>query len=109
MKTLLTAALLIATVGVFADIGQAAAPAQDDAWARNLAQWRADGDQRLKSERGWLSIVTRDELTAGKYRIGSAPDSDVKLPRALSPAHLGTMEQDGRRNHRDVNRVGRQR
>lgn len=28
---------------------------------------------------------------------------------ATSIAHLGTMEQDGRRNHRDVNRVGRQR
>ena len=92
MKTLLTTVLLFATVGVFVDVGHAAAPDQDDAWARNLAQWRADGDQRLKSERGWLSIVTRDELTAGKYRIGSAPNNDVKLPKALSPAYLGTME-----------------
>jgi len=92
MKTLFTTTLLLAALGLFASIGEAAAPAQDDAWAKNLAQWRADGDKRLKSERGWLSIVTRDELTAGKYRIGSAPDNDVKLPKALSPAYLGTME-----------------
>ncbi len=92
MKTLFTTTLMIAAVGLYAITGAAAAPAPDDAWAMNLAQWRADGDKRLKSERGWLSIVTRDELTAGKYRIGSAPDNDVKLPKALSPAHLGTME-----------------
>ncbi len=92
MKTLFAKTLLLATLGLSASIGGAAAPAQDDAWAKNLAQWRADGDKRLKSERGWLSIVTRDELTKGKYRIGSAPDNDVKLPKALAPAYLGTME-----------------
>jgi uncharacterized protein (DUF1684 family) len=45
----------------------------------------------LKRERGWLSIVTRDELTPGEYRIGSAPDNNVVLPKALAPAHLGTI------------------
>ena len=92
MKNLFTATLLIAALGLYAGVGAATAPAQDDAWSKNLAQWRADGDKRLKSERGWLSIVTRDELTPGKYRIGAAPDNDVKLPKALSPAYLGTME-----------------
>ena len=88
--TMFTTTLLVAAFGMYASVGAAAA--QDDAWTKSLSQWRADGDKRLKSERGWLSIVTRDELIAGKYRIGSAPDNDVKLPKALSPAYLGTME-----------------
>lgn len=92
MKNLFATTLMIAALGLVAGVGEAATSAQDEDWAKNLAQWRADGDKRLQSERGWLSIVTRDELTNGKYRIGSAPDNDVKLPKALSPASLGTME-----------------
>jgi len=92
MKTPFTTALLIVTLGLPFATGQAAAPAADTAWTKDLAQWRADGDKRLKAERGWLSIVTRDELTAGKYRIGAAPDNQIKLPKALAPAHLGVIE-----------------
>ncbi len=92
MKTPLQTALLIVALGLHAATGHAAAPAADAAWTKDLAQWRTDGDKRLKAERGWLSIVTRDELTAGKYRIGSAPDNEIRLPKALSPARLGVIE-----------------
>jgi len=92
MKSPLKTALLIVALGLNAATSHAAAPAADAGWTKDLAQWRANGDTRLKAERGWLSIVTRDELTAGKYRIGSAPDNEIKLPKALAPAHLGVIE-----------------
>jgi len=78
-----------AAVGV-AIAAHAATPA-DPGWLDDLAKWRARADTSLKRERGWLSIVTRDELTPGEYRIGSAPDNNVVLPKALAPAHLGTI------------------
>jgi uncharacterized protein (DUF1684 family) len=66
------------------------APA-DSAYVEGLTQWRAKAGTGLKRERGWLSIVSRDELTPGTYKIGSAPDSDVVLPKGLAPARLGTI------------------
>ena len=92
MKTPLTTALLIVAFGLQVSAGVAAAPGADATWTKDLAQWRADRDKGLKSERGWLSIVSRDELVAGKYRIGSAPDNEIRLPKALAPAHLGVIE-----------------
>ncbi|MEO6564707.1 MAG: DUF1684 domain-containing protein [Casimicrobiaceae bacterium] len=94
MKTPFATALLIVAFGMQSATGHAAAAASaaDTAWTKDLAVWRADGEKRLKAERGWLSIVTRDELSAGKYRIGSGPDNQIKLPKGLSPAHLGVIE-----------------
>ena len=71
------------------------APAADPAYADDLSKWRARADASLKRERGWLSIVTRDELSPGTYKIGSAPDNQVMLPKALSPALLGTITVSG--------------
>ena len=69
----------------------AAAAAPDPAVVDELAKWRARADASLTRERGWLSIVSRDELTPGTYRIGSAPDSQIVLPKGLAPAHLGVV------------------
>ena len=89
---MLTWTILGETFGLDDSADVAATPVADAAWVQVLAQWRADGDKRLKAERGWLSIVSRDELTPGKYRIGTAPDNDVKLPKGIAPAYLGTIE-----------------
>ena len=73
----------------------AAAPAwsaaPDAAYATELSQWRAKADKSLTRERGWLSIVSRDELAPGSYTIGSAPDNKIVLPKGLAPAHLGVV------------------
>ena len=68
----------------------AATPA-DAGWLDDLAKWRTRADTSLKRERGWLSIVSRDELAPGAHRIGAAPDNDVVLPKTLAPAYLGTI------------------
>jgi hypothetical protein len=72
-----------------------AAPAADPAYADDLSKWRARADASLKRERGWLSIVTRDELSPGTHKFGSAPAHQVVLPKALSPAHLGAITVTG--------------
>ena len=69
----------------------AAAASPDPAWADDLAKWRTRADTSLTRERGWLSIVSRDELAPGTYTIGSAPDNRIVLPKGLAPAHLGVV------------------
>ncbi|MFO1315321.1 MAG: DUF1684 domain-containing protein [Burkholderiales bacterium] len=69
----------------------AAAAAPEPAYVDDLAKWRTRADASLTRERGWLSIVSRDELAPGTYRIGSAPDNQIVLPKGLAPAHLGTV------------------
>jgi uncharacterized protein len=86
MKLLVALSLVAVTASSYA---VAAAP--DAAYASELAQWRAKADRSLTRERGWLSIVTRDELAPGTYTIGAAPDNKIVLPKGLAPAHLGTV------------------
>ena len=81
--------LLAATAAVSLVASAYAAPVADPAYADDLHKWRTRADESLKRERGWLSIVTRDELSPGSYRIGSAPDNQVVLPKALSPCASG--------------------
>jgi hypothetical protein len=83
--------VLAATAALVLLASAHAAPVTDPAYADDLAKWRTKADASLTRERGWLSIVTRDELGPGTYRIGSAPDNQVVLPKGLAPAHLGTI------------------
>ena len=69
----------------------AIAATPDPSYTDDLAKFRARADASLTRERGWLSIVSRDELGPGTYRIGSAPDNQVVLPKGLAPAYLGTV------------------
>lgn len=98
MRTARVLSLLLAGAWLGAS-GLAPAAAPDAAYAEDLGKWRAKANTSLTRERGWLSIVTRDELTPGAYRIGSAADNQVILPKALAPAHLGTITvgKDGAR------------
>ncbi|MCC7327581.1 MAG: DUF1684 domain-containing protein [Burkholderiales bacterium] len=82
------AALLLAGLAL-------AASGPDRAYQEELAKWRTKADASLTRERGWLSMVSRDELGPGTWTIGSAPDSHIVLPKALSPAHLGTITAGG--------------
>src|SRR6185295_16860386 len=84
LLAVLVAGLALHTVAL------AAAPA-DPGYLEDLSKWRTRADASLTRERGWLSIVSRDELTPGTYKIGSAPDNQIVLPKGLAPAYLGTV------------------
>ena len=77
---------LVATLATWPTVAAADATYLDE-----LRTWRTGATESLKRERGWLSIVSRDELTPGTYRIGTAADNEVVLPKGLGPAHLGTI------------------
>ena len=87
LRSRLLAAAAAATMAVAAH----AAPTSDAGWRDDLAQWRTRAGASLTRERGWLSIVSRDEMGPGVYRIGAAPDNNVVLPKTLAPAYLGTI------------------
>jgi uncharacterized protein (DUF1684 family) len=83
--------LLIAAAALALCTAALAAAAPDPAYVADLTKWRARADASLTRERGWLSIVSRDELKPGTYKIGSAPDNQIVLPKSLAPAYLGTI------------------
>ncbi len=82
---------ILALVALAALTSSAVAAAPDPAYLDDLAKFRTRADASLTRERGWLSIVTRDELAPGTYKIGSAPDNQIVLPKGLAPAYLGTV------------------
>jgi len=69
----------------------ALAATPDPTYADDIAKFRTRADASLTRERGWLSIVSRDELVPGTYKIGSAKDNQIVLPKDLAPAYLGTV------------------
>ncbi|MBA3504921.1 MAG: DUF1684 domain-containing protein [Betaproteobacteria bacterium] len=86
---------LLAAVCVLAAAGAASAgTTPDPAYLDELGKWRARANESLTRERGWLSIIMRDELVPGVNRIGSAPGNDVVLPKTMARAHLGTIVVD---------------
>ena len=69
----------------------AIAATPEPSYADDIAKFRTRADASLTRERGWLSIVSRDELVPGTYKIGSAKDNQIVLPKDLAPAYLGTV------------------
>jgi uncharacterized protein len=81
----------LAVVALAALAAPAIAATPDPSYTDDVAKFRARADASLTRERGWLSIVSRDELAPGSYKIGSAPDNQIVLPKGLAPAYLGTV------------------
>jgi uncharacterized protein (DUF1684 family) len=50
--------------------------------------------RRLVAEKGWLTVIGKVWLTEGKYRVGSAPGSEIPLPEG-APPNLGTVTVEG--------------
>jgi uncharacterized protein len=72
---------------VFAAITLAAA---DSAYQREIAQWRAQREAKLKADDGWLTVVGLHWLHEGVNTVGSDPNADAPLPASL-PARVGTI------------------
>lgn len=61
------------------------------AFAAELAEFRAQREQGLRSPDGWLALVGLHWIEPGRHRIGSAADADITL--AVGPAVLGEIER----------------
>jgi uncharacterized protein (DUF1684 family) len=90
-RTMMLRLRSLALVAAMALALPALAAAPDPGYADEVAKFRKRADASLTRERGWLSIVSRDELTPGTYKIGSAKDNQIVLPKDVAPAYLGTV------------------
>ena len=83
------------TVLAFLCVALAApSPAQDAAWQRDLAAWRAQHAADLQKPDGWLSLVGLEWLDPGDNSFGSAAGNKIHLP-AGGPENLGVLHLEG--------------
>ena len=59
--------------------------AESNTYAEDLAEWRADAEQALRAEDGWLALAGLFWLSEGLNRVGSDPAGDLALPDDLAP------------------------
>jgi uncharacterized protein len=60
------------------------------AYQREIAQWRADHEAKLKADDGWLTVVGLHWMHEGVNTVGSDPNMDAVLP-AAAPKRVGTI------------------
>ncbi len=63
-------------------------------YQNSILKWRQEVDNNLRRENGWLALAGLFWLSKGINLIGSAPASDILLPKR-APQRLGTFEFDG--------------
>lgn len=66
----------------------------NEEYIKSVNKWRQEVNNNLRRENGWLALAGLFWLRKGENIIGSAPDSDIRLP-ARAPRRIGTFEFDG--------------
>src|SRR5689334_12104474 len=59
-------------------------------YQNEIQTWRAEREQRLKSDTGWLTVAGLFWLKEGRNSFGSAQANDIVLP--AGPARAGWLE-----------------
>jgi uncharacterized protein (DUF1684 family) len=95
-------ALLLLCAACAAPSGERPAPApalsaaELEAYVAEITEHRAQREQRLRAEGGWLTVVGLDWLQPGPNRFGSDPSNEIVLTGGEPPAHAGTLHlEDG--------------
>ena len=71
--------------------------AGDEAYYRELQEWRDRREKRLRADNGWLTLSGRFPLKPGANTLGTGKDNDVVLPSELAgtgPDRLGSLLVD---------------
>jgi len=68
--------------------GAASSPSSFEA---DIAAWRANRQEGLRSESGWLSLVGLYWLHEGENRFGADPQGDIVLPAGSAPPSAGSF------------------
>ena len=86
--------LLLPLIAAIAITTLAAPPKLDPAYAHDIALWKQERNQELRTE--WLPLAGLFWLKEGESTFGSAPDNQVVLPKG--PAHAGVfaMKEGGK-------------
>jgi uncharacterized protein (DUF1684 family) len=67
----------------------------NETYKQTIDNWRAELNQNIRKENGWLSLAGLFWLKLGKSQFGSDPKCEVQLPERL-PASIGYLEYNGR-------------
>ncbi len=84
-------AAMIPRLFLFMALLAGSARASDD-YGRSIEALRAERVARLTTPNGWLTLVGRHLLAAGKNSVGTADDNSIRL--AAGPPYLGTVTLD---------------
>src|SRR5512132_544288 len=63
-------------------------------YVMRIEHWRAQRQERLKADNGWLTVSGLFWLKDGASTFGSAPGNDIVLP-APAPARAGVIQFEG--------------
>lgn len=64
-------------------------------YQQTVLDWRAERENSIRKENGWLSLAGLFWLKPGRNRLGSAPECEILLPKP-APALIGFMDYNGR-------------
>jgi uncharacterized protein (DUF1684 family) len=84
--------LLASAVGL-TDAGQRnkGRVSDDDAYAKEIAKWRAERVEEVSGENGWLGLVGLFWLHDGENKLGSDSTNDIVLPPDRAPRFAGSL------------------
>ena len=76
--------------------GQPAPPTPDEeAYVDSVEAFRAEREERLRGENGWLSLAGLFWLEEGENRFGTDPSGRVVFPEGTAPAYAGSIFLEG--------------
>lgn len=97
-----SAVLAMSVVLATAAVGQPPPPEPDDAYVREIEQWRKERRENLLVPDGWLTLIGLHWLEPGEvYSTGSADTRAIVLPPSV-PAEIGTFQVRGEPGARQV-------
>ena len=85
----------VVVAGVAVGAVVAGPAAVDEAYRAEVRKWRAEREERLRADAGWLTVAGLFWLDEGRKTFGSDKASDFVLP-ASAPAKAGVFERAGR-------------
>ena len=63
----------------------------DPAYRKSVEDWRANAEQGLRRDNGWLTLAGRYVLKSGENMFGTGPGNDIVFPKGLGPAGMGSV------------------
>ncbi|HTG28206.1 MAG TPA: DUF1684 domain-containing protein [Methylomirabilota bacterium] len=95
-RSLATAAGLVFLLNMVSSNSRATKPdsSDQDAWQKDLLDWRAKHVAELHKPDGWLSLSGLEWLQPGDNSFGGAADNKIHLA-GTKVAHLGVLQLDG--------------
>jgi uncharacterized protein (DUF1684 family) len=86
--------LLVTVTALLGSLSAAPLGSEGTKYSEQIASWRGQEEQKLKTPDGWLTVVGLSWLKKGRNNVGSQQSAEVALP-AGAPPHAGYFERQG--------------